>query len=194
MFKVVLPSLVLLTSLAVFAEDAPKPEVKKADPVVQQADYNFVGLNLGISRPVNKNSDGIPPRFQYELEGIHALSRQFAVGAFISRNNGPVTDGSAVNISYIRIGGEAIYSPTYDSFIDLRAGLGLLKAEAKIGNFVATSETFKPFFVGVGGGLTVPVMNNFDFVPALHYTRFIKTTDVPSFDMFDVTAGVRMHF
>lgn len=195
MFKVVLPSLVLLSSFALFAEEAPKPEAKKAEPVVQQTGYNFVGINLGVSRPVNKNSSGIPVRFQYEAEGIHALTRQFAVGGFISRNNGPISPGSSIDIGFTRIGGEAIYSPTYDSFVDLRAGLGLVKAEARIGNgVVASSDTLKPFFVGLGGGLTIPLMDKFVFVPALHYSRFIKTTDIETFDMFDVTVGVRMQF
>lgn len=195
MLKVVLPSLLLLSSLALFAEEAPKQEPPKVDPVLQHAGYNFVGINLGISRPVGENSSGIPLRFQYEVEGIHALGKQFAVGAFASRNSGPIAKNSSIDINFSRLGAEAIFSPTYDTFVDLRSGVGFVSADAKVsGKIVATSDTFHPLFLGLGGGLNIPVVEKITFVPALHYTRFFGTSDTSEFDMFDVTAGVRMSF
>jgi hypothetical protein len=193
MLKVLIPA--LLFSSVLFAEDAPKVEAAKNEVIVQRAGYNFGGLSLGISRPTGSNSSGIPIRFNYEFQGSHALSKEFAVGAFVSRNNGPISQNSSINVSYTRVGAQAIYNPTHDSFIDLRTGVGFIKAEAKVANSIyVSSDSIHSFFVGTGFGVIVPIMDKLQFTPSLHYSWFIKNTDIQTYEMFDVMLGLRYQF
>jgi hypothetical protein len=185
---------VLFASASVFAADAPNVEAPKQAPL-QLAGYNFAGLALGIARPTGSNSAAIPMRFAYGLEFGHALSKEFAVGAFASRNNGPISAGSIVDLAITRVGAQAIYNPLHDLFIDVRAGLGFLDASATIGNNVLLkSDTNHQLFVGTGVGLIVPVVEKIAFLPSIHYSYFISDSDSEHFGLIELAGAFRYQF
>ncbi|MBC7712444.1 MAG: hypothetical protein H7177_03850 [Rhizobacter sp.] len=191
--KSLLAALVLSTSLlssVAFAEEA-KKEVVQPTPVYQEAGFNFVGASLGIAKPVGSNLS-VPLRFNYGVEFSHALHTCFAVGAFASRNNGIYSHSSNVDFGITRVGLQAIFSPTYESYFDVRAGYSFLDASVKIGNVsINTTSDSHPLFAGPGFGWIFPVMDKLVLSPNLHYTRFFKTNDSEAFNVFDVMLTLR---
>lgn len=188
--KLLLPAVLLCSS--VFAVEAPKVEAKQ-EPV-QLAGYNFVGISLGVSKPASANIN-TPLRFGFGAEVTHALSKEFAVGGFISRGNGPAIKNSIVDYGITQLGGEAVYNPTHDSFFDLRAGIGFLDAKATIGGTtISASSSTHPIFVGPGFGLIVPIMPKLQLAPSLHYVHFFSNSEVDAFEVFDVMATIRYQF
>ncbi|MDD4976152.1 MAG: hypothetical protein PHY93_17480 [Bacteriovorax sp.] len=185
---------VLFATASVFAADAPKVETPKQAPI-QLAGYNFAGLALGIARPTGSNSGSIPLRFAYGLEYGHALSKEFAVGGFASRNNGPIAAGSIIDFAITRVGAQAIYNPLHDLFIDLRAGLGFLDASANIGNsIILKSDTTHQFFFGPGVGLIVPVVEKIVFSPSIRYSYFLGNSDSNHFGLIELAGAFRYQF
>lgn len=175
---------VLLASSSVLAAD-----------VQQQAGQNFAGLALGVSRPTGSNSGGIPLRFAYGLEYSYALSKDFAVGGFASRNNGPVSSGSPIDLAITRVGAQAIYNPLHDFFVDVRAGVAFVDASAHLGNSVILkSDTNHPLFTGIGAGFIVSVMDKITFSPSIHFTHFFSNGDSEHFEATDLTGAFRYQF
>ncbi|MBC7429368.1 MAG: hypothetical protein H7336_12190 [Bacteriovorax sp.] len=189
-----LSALVLSTSLlssVAFAEEAKKEEAAPPAPVYQEAGFNFVGASLGIAKPVGSNLS-VPLRFNYGAEFSHALHTCFAVGAFASRNNGVYSHSSTVDFGITRIGLQAIFSPTFDSYFDVRAGYSFLDASIKVGNVtINSSSDSHPLFAGPGFGFILPVMDKLVLSPNLHYARFFKTNDSEAFNVFDVMLTLR---
>lgn len=192
LFKFLLPGLLL--SFNLFAADAPKPEEKKVQtPPVQVAGYNFIGLSLGISK-LTENTIQTPSRFGFGAEYSYALMDKLAVGAFISRNNGPIVKDSDIDLGVTRIGAQAAYHVTEESFFDLRTGIGFVNASANVGGAVITSDTAHPFFITPGFGIVVPIMPKIQLIPNIHYTYFFATSEIEQFNVFDVMATVRYQF
>lgn len=186
--------LVLFMSLNLFAADAPKIEIPKQAPL-QLEGYNFASLALGISRTTGANSGRIPLRFAYGLEYAFAVSKEFAIGGFVSRNNGPVSSGSNIDLAIVRVGAQAIYNPLRDLFIDLRTGVGFISASANLGNsLIVKSDTNHPLFIGPGVGLMIPVMDKIAFSPSMHYTYFFSNSDIEHFGVIEFTGAVRYQF
>jgi hypothetical protein len=189
MLKVLLAALVLSTS--VFAAD----EVKKPDPVFQEAGYNFVGVSLGVAKPAGSNIQSMPARFNFGAEYSHALSKEFAVGAFIDRNNAEAAENSDVDFGITRLGVQAAYNTTYDSMFTLRAGLGFLSYSTTIaGGGVTVTPDSEPFFVAPGFGIIFPIMDRMQLIPNIGYTFFFENSDVESFQVFDAAMTLRYNF
>lgn len=190
MLKVLLAAL-MISSTAFAAEE----EAKKPDPVFQEAGYNFVGVSLGVAKPAGTNIQSMPARFNFGAEFSHALSKEFAVGAFIDRNNSEAAEGSGVDFGITRLGVQAAYNTTYDSMFTLRAGLGFLSYSTTIaGGGVTVTPDSEPFFIAPGFGIIFPIMDRMQLIPNIGYTFFFENSDVEAFQVFDAAMTLRYQF
>ncbi len=188
MLKVLLSTLLLSASL--FAAD----EVKVADPVYQEAGYNFLGASVGVARIAGTNMDLIPTRFAYALEFNHAYTQQLAVGAFVSRNDGNYYN-SDVGLALTRVGVQALYTPLYDLILSLKAGIGFGTISKKVaGMTISIQDDSNPFFVAPGFGIIFPITEKIQFIPNLSYAFFLKNNDTASFQVFDAMGTFRFQF
>lgn len=181
MLKVLIAALMISTT-AFAAEEAKKP-----DPVFQEAGYNFVGLNLGVAKPAGANIASMPARFNFGVEGSHALSKEFAVGAFIDRNNGEAGEGSPVDFGITRLGVQAAYNTSYDAMFTLRTGMGFISTDP------AGIDT-EAFFLAPGFGILFPVMDRMQLIPNIGYTFFFDNSDIDAFQVFDAGMTLRYQF
>ncbi len=190
MLKVLLATLVLSSS--VFAvEEAPK----KADPVFQEAGYNFVGFTLGAAKPVGSNISEISGRLLYGVEYAHALANNLSVGAFVDRHDGKASEVVDVDFAIVRVGAQASFNPTYDSIVSLKAGMGFLSYSTKIaGGGVTITPDSNPFFVAPSAGIIFPVMDKMQLIPSLGYAFFFETSDVEAFQVIDGSLTLRYQF
>jgi hypothetical protein len=180
MFKALVPALLLLTSTA-FAN-------------IQEAGYNFAAVTLGVTRPAGGNADGIPLRFGYGAEVDHAFSKDFAAGVLVLHDSGAFSSTSDINFNLTRVGAQAIYNPTHESFIDVRSGVAFRNASASVGGVNISSDTETSLFYGGGFGAIIAVMPKFQFLPALHYSHVLKTSNSVDFDVLDVGITFRYQF
>jgi hypothetical protein len=194
MMPKILLSVFLLTS-SMFAANSLQAEVAKKDstPVFQAAGNQFAGLSLGMAKP--SGTYGTPLRFTYGVDYSYALATELSVGAFASRDNGKLTSRSNVDFAITMVGAQVTYSPVYDAYLNLRAGMTLLDFSSSNGNTISSSvEDSHPFFLSPGFGVIFPVCDKVQFIPNIHYTYFFSTSDTDNFNKFDATASFRYQF
>jgi hypothetical protein len=193
MSKMLLSALLLTSVFAMNSVSAQDAKAVAKAPVLQAAGYQFAGVSLGMAKP---NGDlGTPLRFAFGADYAFALNEQLAVGAFVSRNDGEVDIDSPIDLAITRVGAQVIYSPTYDSYLDLRTGITFLDVSTKFGNTkISRASDSNPIFVGPGAGIIFPIFDKVQFVPNIHYTYFFETSDTTEFTVFDVAASFRYQF
>lgn len=185
----VLIAVAISSSIAIAAE-APKAEDKKSEPQpLQKAGDNFIGGFFGASKPAEADVN-TPVRLGFGAEFTHAYNDKIASGAFISRDNGPIVAESNIDFGITRVGAQARFSPTIDSFLDLRAGIGLLDAQTTIDN-VTISADGEAYFIGAGFGFVFPIMPKIYLAPSLHYSNFFENSDVDQFTVVDAMLAIR---
>lgn len=183
MSKILLTMLLLTTTtLSVQAAEA-----------TQEAGNQYAAVSVGMAKPTGTYST--PLRFTYGVDYSFAVSKHLAVGAMASRDKGEISSGSNVDFGITMVGAQVTYSPVYDAYLNLRAGIAFLDASTTIGRslYSVTSDS-KPVFVSPGLGVVFSVCDKVQFVPNIHYTYFFKTNDTDNFNKFDATASFRYQF
>ncbi len=183
---------VFCISTSAFAADAPA-EAKKADPVFQEAGYQFVGLNLGLAKPTGANFPLTSPRFSYGVDYSYAVLKQLAVGVFATRDDGAFGQSTGVDFTLTRLGVEFAFSPTYESYLSLKAGVGLIEFSTSVlGVTISAKPDTNPLFIAPGAGIIFPITDRFQIIPNISYSLFFKNDDINKFQVFD--AGVKGRF